>query len=104
MSDISAFVGTVFVASMHVKRVRSPGNAASGVSESGSRVIYAIGVGLAQANELQRKHVIKYVDRPLSHPVLNLPICSATGFLDCRRTENPHGVLRSPEFGDLSDR
>lgn len=73
MSDLSSFIDSVFGASMHLKRLRSLNNAATGVIESGSLAIHAIGAGLAQANELQRKHAIKQVDRLLSNPAIHLP-------------------------------
>ncbi|MBA3138994.1 IS4 family transposase, partial [Salmonella enterica] len=73
MPDISAFVGAIFGASMHMKRIQSLSNATSGVIESGSLAIHAIGAGLAQANELQRKYAIKQVDRLLSNPAFNIP-------------------------------
>lgn len=73
MPDISDFVETIFGANMHMKRIQSLSNAVSGVIESGSLAIHAIGAGLAQANELQRKHAIKQVDRLLSNPALCLP-------------------------------
>lgn len=74
MPDISAFVGAIFGASMHMKRIQSLSNATSGVIESGSLAIHAIGAGLAQANELQRKYAIKQVDRLLSNPAFNIPV------------------------------
>lgn len=61
MTDIHGFVEMAFGANMHVKRIRSLSNAASGVIESGSLAIHAIGAGLAQANEIQRKYAIKQV-------------------------------------------
>lgn len=73
MSDIHGFVETAFGANLHLKRLRSLSNAASGVIESGSLAIHAIGAGLAQANDLQRKYAIKQVDRLLSNPAFNLP-------------------------------
>lgn len=73
MTDIHGFVDMVFGENRHVKRIPSLSHAASGVIARGSLAIHAIGAGLALANEIQRKHAIKRVDRLLSNPVLNLP-------------------------------
>jgi hypothetical protein len=73
MTDIQGFVESAFGANMHMKRILSLSNAASGVIQSGSLAIHAIGAGLAQANEIQRKYAIKQVDRLLSNPAFNLP-------------------------------
>ena len=73
MTDIHGFVDAAFGANMHLKRLRSLSKAASGVMESGSLAIHAIGAGLAQANKIQRKYAIKQVDRLLSNPAFNLP-------------------------------
>lgn len=52
---------------LHAKRVLSLSNATLGAIASGSLAIHTIGVGLAQAEELDPKHCIKQVDRLLSN-------------------------------------
>tara|TARA_B100000508_G_scaffold138194_1_gene133848 strand:+ start:286 stop:1416 length:1131 start_codon:yes stop_codon:yes gene_type:complete len=70
--EIEAFVSDIFEESMHVKRVESLSNAVNGVLNSESLAIHAIGSGLAQAKDLNRKHAVKQVDRLLSNHKIDL--------------------------------
>lgn len=59
MTDIHGFVEMAYGANMHVKRIRSLGNAASSVIESGSLAIHAIGAGLLQANDFGKPNATR---------------------------------------------
>ncbi len=62
----------LFAEDMHAKRVTSLGNAVVGVMHAASLSIHAIGLGLATAQELSRKHAVKQVDRLMSNAKLKV--------------------------------
>lgn len=66
-AKIRKFVEEVAGEDMHAKRVLSLGNAVIGLVYSAALGIHAIGLGLAQARGLDRKHTTKQVDRLLSN-------------------------------------
>lgn len=63
-------INDIFGHDMHARRVISLANATHGVIHSESLAVHAIGNGLAQACDLQRKHAIKQVDRLLANTKL----------------------------------
>jgi len=65
--DIRAFVGEVYGADLHAKRVDSLAGATLGVMQSASLAVTMIGQALAQARGSVTKHAIKQVDRMLSN-------------------------------------
>ena len=66
-TDIHGFLQTLFGEDLHAKRVYSLANATLGVMRSASLAVHTIGLGLAQARGLLRKHAVKQVDRLLSN-------------------------------------
>lgn len=70
-TKVHAFVGEIAGDSMHAKRVLSLGNAVVGLIHSAVLAVHAIGLGLAQARGLDRKHTTKQVDRLLSNTGLS---------------------------------
>lgn len=67
LADVRAFVGAVYGADLHAKRIDSLAGAALGVMQSASLAVAMIGQALAQAKGLVTKHAIKQVDRMLSN-------------------------------------
>jgi len=67
LADVRAFVGEVFGAELHAKRVDSLAGATLGVMRSASLAVAMIGQALALAKGLVTKHAIKQVDRMLSN-------------------------------------
>jgi Transposase DDE domain len=67
LADIRAFVGAVYGADLHAKRIDSLAGATLGVMQSASLAVAMIGQALAQAKGLVTKHAIKQVDRMLSN-------------------------------------
>ena len=67
LSKVRSFVGGVFGADLHVKRIESLADATFGVMHSASLAVAMIGQALAQARGLVTKHAIKQVDRMLSN-------------------------------------
>ena len=57
----------VFGEDLHARRVLSLSNATTGALYSGALGVQAIGLGLAEAEDLNSKHAIKQVDRLLSN-------------------------------------
>lgn len=66
--DVHGFMGGLFAADIHAKRVYSLSNATLGVMTAASLSVNAIGHGLALARGGLTKHAIKQVDRLLSNP------------------------------------
>jgi hypothetical protein len=66
------FVGRVFGAELHAKRVQSLTNATVGVMTTASLAVSTIGHGLALAQGGLSKHAIKQVDRLLSNPGIDV--------------------------------
>jgi len=64
---VRSFVGGVFGADLHAKRIESLADATLGVMHSASLAVAMIGQALAQARGLVTKHAIKQVDRMLSN-------------------------------------
>lgn len=66
-AKVHAFVGEVYGADLHAKRIASLAGATLGVMHSASLAVAMIGQALAQARGLITKHAIKQVDRLLSN-------------------------------------
>ena len=67
LADVRAFVGAVYGADLHAKRIDSLAGATLGVMQSASLAVAMIGQALALAKGLVTKHAIKQVDRMLSN-------------------------------------
>src|SRR5271167_5192044 len=67
LADVRAFVGEVYGADLHTKRIDSLAGATLGVMQSASLAVAMIGQALALAKGLVTKHAIKQVDRMLSN-------------------------------------
>ena len=67
LADVRAFLGAVYGADLHAKRINSLAGAALGVMQSASLAVAMIGQALAQAKGLVTKHAIKQIDRMLSN-------------------------------------
>jgi hypothetical protein len=67
LADVRAFLGAVYGADLHAKRIDSLAGAALGVMQSASLAVALIGQALAQAKGLVTKHAIKQIDRMLSN-------------------------------------
>jgi hypothetical protein len=65
--DVRSFIGEVYGADLHAKRVSSLAGATLGVMQAASLAVAMIGQALAQARGLVTKHAIKQVDRLLSN-------------------------------------
>ena len=72
VADVGAFVGELYGADLHAKRVESLAGATLGVMQSASLAVAVIGQALAQARGLVTKHAIKQVDRMLSNNGINV--------------------------------
>jgi hypothetical protein len=66
-AEVRSFVGELFGADLHVKRIDWLAGATLGVMQSASLAVAMIGQALAQAKGLVTKHAIKQVDRMLSN-------------------------------------
>ena len=66
-AEVRSFVGGVYGADLHAKRIDSLAGATLGVMQSASLAVAMIGHALAQARGLVTKHAIKQVDRMLSN-------------------------------------
>jgi len=64
---VRSFVGGVFGADLHAKRIESLADATLGVMHSASLAVAMIGQALAQARGFVTKHAIKQIDRMLSN-------------------------------------
>ncbi|MDQ2763965.1 MAG: IS4 family transposase [Pseudomonadota bacterium] len=67
LDDVGAFIGGVYGADLHAKRVASLAGATVGVMTGASLAVSMIGQALAQARGLVTKHAVKQVDRLLSN-------------------------------------
>jgi hypothetical protein len=67
LTDVRSFLGAVYGADLHAKRIDSLAGATLGVMQSASLAVAMIGQALAQARGLVTKHAIKQVDRMLSN-------------------------------------
>jgi hypothetical protein len=65
--DVRSFIGEVYGADLHVKRIESLAGATLGVMQGASLAVAMIGHALAQARGLVTKHAVKQVDRLLSN-------------------------------------
>jgi hypothetical protein len=72
LAETYSYIDDVFGNYLHVKLVESLSHATLGVIKSLSLAIHIIGVGLAQARDLNRKHCIKQVDRLLGNRNLDI--------------------------------
>jgi len=66
-AEVRSFVGEVYGADLHAKRIDSLAGATLGVMQSASSAVAVIGQALAQARGLVTRHAIKQVDRMLSN-------------------------------------
>jgi len=67
LADVRSFLGAVYGADLHAKRIDSLAGATLGVMQSASLAVALIGQALAQAKGLVTKHAIKQIDRMLSN-------------------------------------
>lgn len=65
--EVHKFTHTLFAEDLHAKRVESVANGALGVVYGAALAIHAIGLGLAAAKGLKKKHAVKQADRLLSN-------------------------------------
>src|SRR5277367_39039 len=65
--DVRSFIGELYGADLHAKRIESLTGATLGVMQSASLAVAMIGQALAQARGLVTKHAVKQVDRMLSN-------------------------------------
>jgi hypothetical protein len=65
--DVRSFIGELYGADLHAKRIESLTGATLGVMQSASLAVAMIGQALAQARGLVTKHAVKQVDRLLSN-------------------------------------
>ena len=70
---VSGFVSNLFLSELHLKRIASLADATTGVLQSASLAIHAIGRGLAVAKGREVKHAVKQVDRLLSKKTSIIP-------------------------------
>ena len=65
--DVRAFIGDLYGADLHAKRIDSLAGATLGAMTAASLAVAMIGHALAQARGLVTKHAVKQVDRLLSN-------------------------------------
>lgn len=65
--DVRGFIGDLYGADLHAKRIDSLADATLGLMQAASLAVATIGQALAQARGLMTKHAIKQVDRLLSN-------------------------------------
>jgi hypothetical protein len=66
-AGIFAFLTSLFAEDLHAKRVLSLSQCTLGVIHAASLAIHSIGIGMAEARDVEPKHAIKQVDRMLSN-------------------------------------
>jgi hypothetical protein len=66
-AGILAFLTSLFAEDLHAKRVLSLSQCTLGVIHAASLAIHSIGIGMAEARDVEPKHAIKQVDRMLSN-------------------------------------
>jgi hypothetical protein len=66
-AGIFAFLTSLFAEDLHAKRVLSLSQCTLGVIHAASLAIHSIGIGMAEARDVNPKHAIKQVDRMLSN-------------------------------------
>src|SRR5579871_4919949 len=66
-AGILAFLTSLFAEDLHAKRVLSLSQCTLGVIHAASLAIHSIGIGMAEARDVEAKHAIKQVDRMLSN-------------------------------------
>jgi hypothetical protein len=66
-AGILAFLASLFAEDLHAKRVLSLSQCTLGVIHGASLAIHSIGIGMAEARDVDPKHAIKQVDRMLSN-------------------------------------
>jgi hypothetical protein len=66
-AGILAFLTSLFGEDLHAKRVLSLSQCTLGVIHAASLAIHSIGIGMAEARDVEPKHAIKQVDRMLSN-------------------------------------
>lgn len=64
---VEQFIQAITGEDLHAKRILSLSNAVLGVVRAGALAVHLIGLGLAMARDLDRKHATKQVDRLLSN-------------------------------------
>jgi hypothetical protein len=70
--DVRSFIGEVYGADLHTKRITSLAGATLGVMQAASLAVAMIGHALAQARGLVTKHAIKQVNRLLSNSSIDV--------------------------------
>lgn len=76
--DIQGIVSQIFGEDLHKKRQLSLAYAALGLLHSESLFVHEMGVGLASARGLNKKHTTKQIDRLLSNPGIDIWDLSAS--------------------------
>ena len=66
-AGVLAFLTSLFAEDLHAKRVLSLSQCTLGVIHAASLAIHSIGIGMAEARDVDPKHAIKQVDRMLSN-------------------------------------
>lgn len=66
-AGLLAFLTSLFAEDLHAKRVLSLSQCTLGVIHAASLAIHSIGIGMAEARDVDPKHAIKQVDRMLSN-------------------------------------
>lgn len=66
-SGVLAFLTSIFEEDLHAKRILSLSQCTLGVVHAASLAVHTIGIGMAEARDVEPKHAIKQVDRMLSN-------------------------------------
>ena len=69
---ILAFLTALFAEDLHAKRILSLSHCTLGVVHAASLAVHSIGIGMAEARDVDPKHAIKQVDRMLSNRGINV--------------------------------
>jgi Transposase DDE domain len=72
LADVRSFIGELYGAEQHTKRIASLAGATLGVMHAASLAVAMIGQALAQARGLVTKQAVKQVDRMLSNPGIDV--------------------------------
>jgi hypothetical protein len=71
-AGILAFLTSLFAEDLHAKRILSLSQCTLGVIHAASLAVHSIGIGMAEARDVDPKHAIKQVDRMLSNRGINV--------------------------------
>ena len=97
--DVRSFIGELYGADLHAKRIESLTGATLGVMQSASLAVAMIGQALAQARGLVTKHAVKQVDRLLSNSGIDVWTVSPVG---CRIRSASAGTFWWRWIGPIS--